>query len=70
MPLLDQFLWTNGDCFDSRVYGVSAQGINLNDQAATERASKGNPSERILIVDGSERGHDITAPLVWLMTDG
>jgi Double-GTPase 1 len=70
MPLVDQFLRTNGDYFDSRVYGVSAQGIDLNDRQAVERASKSNPSERILIVDGSERGHDITAPLVWLMADG
>lgn len=70
MPLLDQFLLANKNPFDSRVYGVSAQGIDLGDQASIERVSKKNPSERILIVDGSEAGHDITAPLVWLMADG
>jgi hypothetical protein len=70
MPLLDQFLRTNSDHFKSHIYGVSAQGIDLDDHDAVARVSKKSASERILIVDGTEPGHDITAPLVWLMADG
>jgi len=69
MSLLDQFLKTNDDRFHTRIYGVSAQGVDL-DQDAVERASKLRASERILIIDGAERGHDITAPLVRLMANG
>lgn len=70
MSLLDQFLQTNDDVFETRIYGVSAQGVDLEDAAAIERAKKLRASERILIVGGAERGHDITTPLVRLMTDG
>ena len=70
MSLLDQFLKTNDGVFETRIYGVSAQGVDLEDAAAVERAKKLRASERILIVDGAERGHDITTPLVRLMTDG
>ncbi|MFC7053075.1 hypothetical protein ACFQI3_10290 [Hansschlegelia quercus] len=70
MPLVDQFLRTNRDFFDSRLYGVSAQGVDFKDEAAVREAAKKNPSERIMIVDVGEPGHDITVPLLWLMTDG
>lgn len=70
MPLLDQFLACNTDAFTSRIYGVSAQGVDLNDKAAVAEAAKGDSSRRVLIVDGIEAGNDITAPLVWLMSDG
>lgn len=70
MSLLDQFLKTNTDRFRMRVYGVSAQGVDLDDPAAIEAASKLRASERVLIVDGAEHGHDITTPLVRLMADG
>jgi hypothetical protein len=69
MPLLDQFLKSNEDSFHVHIYGVSAQGLSLKDQAAIAQASKGNPSQRILIVDGAAHGHDITKPLVWLMAN-
>jgi hypothetical protein len=65
MPLLDQFLKSNMAAFQVKIFGVSAQGLSLKDQAAVERASKRNASERILIVEEKERGHDITKPLVW-----
>jgi hypothetical protein len=70
MPLLDQFLKANSGCFESRIYGVSAQGIDLGKPAEVDLASKRNPSEKIVIVHGAARDHDITAPLVWLMVDG
>ena len=69
MSLLDQFLLTNHDRFRTRIYGVSAQGVDLGDDLAVDTASKLLASERVLIVDGAERGHDITVPLVRLMAD-
>jgi hypothetical protein len=68
MPLVDQFLRTNDDFFAAQIYGVSAQGVSLEDSKAVDRAAKLPPSRRITIVGPSESGHDITAPLVWLIS--
>ena len=68
MPLVDQFLRTNGESFEHRVYGISAQGLSLADSAAVGRAAKLVPSRRILIVEPDGEGHDLTSPLVWLMS--
>lgn len=67
MPLVDQFLRTNGASFVNEVYGVSAQGVDLNDHAAVDQATTLQASHRILIVGPEGEGHDLTAPLVWLM---
>ena len=69
MPLVDQFLRTNGGSFEYCVYGVSAQGVNLTDGAAVGRAARLVPSRRILILGPEGEGHDLTAPLVWLMSE-
>ncbi|NPE55985.1 hypothetical protein HLB25_15755 [Dickeya dadantii] len=68
MPLVDQFLKTNGEYFTFQVYGVSAQGVSLNDDAAVDEAAKLAPSRRIQIVGPNGEGHDLTEPLVWLMS--
>jgi hypothetical protein len=68
MPLIDQFLRSNSNLFESRIYGVSAQGVSLDDGEAVGRAAKMTPSHRISIVGQHESGHDITAPLVWLIS--
>jgi hypothetical protein len=68
MPLVDQFLRSNKDYFEFQVYGVSAQGIRLEDNAAIESASKLMPSRRIQIVGPDHEGHDLTEPLIWLMS--
>lgn len=68
MPLVDQFLRTNALSFDHEVYGVSAQGVSLEDGAAVDRAAQLIPSRRILIVGPAGEGHDLTTPLVWLMS--
>jgi hypothetical protein len=68
MPLLDQFLRTNGDSFDMAIYGVSAQGVDLDDKDAVSEATKLLPSRRISIIGSGAAVHDITAPLVWLMS--
>ncbi|BBU06976.1 TRAFAC clade GTPase domain-containing protein [Aeromonas salmonicida] len=68
MPLVSQFLRTNGISFTHKVYGVSAQGIRLDDDAAVDGATKIAPSRRVQIVGHDGEGHDLTAPLVWLMS--
>ena len=68
MPLVDQFLRTNADSFDKRIYGVSAQGLSLGDKAAIDAAAKLVPSRRIQIVAEGGESHDLTSPLVWLMS--
>jgi len=68
MPLVDQFLKTNGAFFKHQVYGVSAQGVSLEDNSAVDEAAKLTPSRRIQIVGREAEGHDLTAPLVWLMS--
>jgi hypothetical protein len=68
MPLVDQFLRTNAESFDYRIYGVSAQGLSLGDEAAIDVAAKLIPSRRIQIVEETGESHDLTSPLVWLMS--
>lgn len=68
MPLVAQFLRSNQEAFESRVYGVSAQGVRLDDASAVRDAAKLVPSRRIEIVGDEGSGHDLTVPLVWLMS--
>jgi len=68
MPLVDQFLRSNKDLFETQVFGVSAQGVSLDDGEAIGRVAKMTPSHRILIVGQHESGHDITEPLAWLIS--
>jgi hypothetical protein len=68
MPLVDQFLRTNGASFAHQVYGLSAQGLRLDDDAAVDGATKIVPSRRVQIIGREGEGHDLTAPLAWLMS--
>jgi len=67
LPLLDQFLKSNADCVQFRVFGVSAQGGDYEDANEREKLLQmANPVERIGMVASGSRGHDLTAPLTWL----
>lgn len=69
MPLVDQYLRTNSLAFEHEIYGVSAQGVDLNNAAAVDEAAKlPHSSRRIQIVGPEGEGHDLTLPLVWLMS--
>ncbi len=70
MPLLHQFLRSNADAFETVVFGVSAQGVSLDDTAAVDRAAALVPSRRIQIIGPEGDMHDLTLPLVWLMAGG
>ncbi|THB83851.1 hypothetical protein E1N66_13500 [Pantoea allii] len=68
LPLVEQFLRANHDYFEAQIYGVSAQGVRLEDDQAINEVARRSPSQRIQIVSQEEEGHDITEPLVWLMS--
>jgi GTPase SAR1 family protein len=74
MPLLDQFLrhGLHPD-WEKRIYGVSAQGGDYDDDntklAAAERLRDIDvPSERISVVYSGGKSNDLTEPLQWLLT--
>jgi hypothetical protein len=64
-PILFQFLRTNEDWFETRTYGVSAQGGKFEEPTRTALLNK-TPSERIECVGPNASAHDLTAPLSWL----
>lgn len=66
LPLLHQFLRANPESFAWRVYGISAQGGDLNEAQAL--LDKPQPSERIIVVGPDCGPHDITAPIRWIMS--
>lgn len=78
LPLLNQYLRSGADAWEYRVYGVSAQGGDYDpvpakdqpervNQAAEALRALDRASERIQVVHGSQRSHDLTEPLAWLM---
>lgn len=74
LPLLNQYLRSGRDSWTWRVWGVSAQGGEYDDpekKDKTEDAARlralNRPSDRIMLVNGSNKSSDLTEPLQWLM---
>lgn len=67
-PLLHQFLVTNSNSFESRVYGVSAQGGDVTGVQKPALLRK-TPTERIQCIGPGVAQHDLTSPVVWLMAE-
>lgn len=65
MPLLDQYLRTNRSSFDSRVFGISAQGGTLSNDTRSALLAQA-PSRRVICTIDQESVHDITLPIYWL----
>lgn len=65
-PMLAQFIATNTDLWESRVYGVSAQGGKLPRDKTTLKKVR-RPSERIRINGHGAEDHDLSAPLRWML---
>lgn len=64
--MLHQFLQNNSDLWETRIYGISAQGGRLpEDKHKLEKMEV--PSERITVVGPEVSEHDLTSPLRWLM---
>ncbi|WP_428408704.1 TRAFAC clade GTPase domain-containing protein [Hyphococcus sp.] len=76
MPLLDQYLRRSDHGFNYRFYGVSAQGGEYVEESHVGNLPdhlKGlleleKASARIKLVSGASVSHDLTAPLVWLIS--
>lgn len=66
VPLLSQFLSANRNTMPSRIFGVSAQGAELN-EARTNADKVTQPSERILITGSGVQKHDLTEIIKWVM---
>jgi len=64
LPLLDQFLASNDDRFDTMIFGVSAQGGDYS-KATELRKAHYRAANRIKVVYCSTVSHDITAPVRW-----
>ncbi|UJB33414.1 hypothetical protein [Chromobacterium sp. Beijing] len=76
LPLLDQYLQSNADQWETKIYGVSAQGGIFSDQ---DEVSNKTPAEvelgtsyiylsdRIEIIGGEGSTYDLTSPIAWLM---
>jgi len=68
LPLLYQFLETNIESFEWRVYGVSAQGGDVKSEQRDELLNA-IPSERITCIGPGSRTHDLTDPIGWLTAE-
>lgn len=77
LPLLHQYLFTNPNQWDTRVFGVSAQGGDYDEVKVGAQATRSaellreldNPSARIELRDATSKSHDLTIPLAWLLSD-
>lgn len=66
LPLLEQYLRAHSDEIPFRIYGVSAQGGDIEEEAERLRTSH-RASDRIIVAHGKEQSPDITAPVRWAM---
>lgn len=64
-PLLNQYLAANAEIFPSAVFGMSAQGGDL--EKDRERLLSMPPIERLEVLEGVESSHDLTVPLAWVL---
>jgi len=73
LPLLNQYLKSKSDYLDFNVYGVSAQGADLDGDGdeLKEQIQKLNmfdkPSERVLIIGEKDYQHDLSIPIKKLL---
>lgn len=66
LPLLHQYLSSNQDIFEHKIFGISAQGADYK-KADNQLMEKTDPADRINIVGEEYNGSDLTIPLTWLL---
>lgn len=66
LPLLDQYLQCNPDKFTSRVFGVSAQGCDYENNDQVESMVDKPIHERIKVKQGDQDNTDITQSILWM----
>ena len=66
-PLLAQYLENNRDVFPFRTFGVSARGGGTSAEEIDRLTKLDHARDRVTIVDGHHRSHDLTRPVRWLL---
>lgn len=66
-PLVNQYLQSNPEIFQSRVFGVSARGGGTTPEEIARLIAYEHPSDRIFVVDGAHRSKDLTRPVRWVL---
>lgn len=66
-PLLDQFLHNDTKTFRFRVFGVSARGGGDTPEEIARLTNFVNPSDRVILVDGTHRSNDLSRSVRWLL---
>lgn len=69
LPLLHQYLTSNGDLFKVRYFGVSSQGGDYEDLAIKDSLLSRDALDRIKIVQGSEISNNILSPILWITNE-
>tara|TARA_R110001599_G_scaffold163952_1_gene353323 strand:+ start:6740 stop:7603 length:864 start_codon:yes stop_codon:yes gene_type:complete len=75
MPLLDQYLKHGTDCWNCRIFGLSAQGGDYDPADDTDTGSTeaeklrelDAPTSRIKLNGPESETHDLTIPLAWII---
>lgn len=68
LPYLHQFLRTNCERFQARIYGVSAQGGSFEDEREQQRLRElPFASDRVIVEGPNCKPHDITEPVRWIL---
>jgi hypothetical protein len=80
LPLLAQYLECNVDGWEVRIYGVSAQGADYekapdeegkdlieSKKAKLQKLRELNPADRITVVHGQSKSHDLSEPFAWFL---
>jgi len=66
LPLLYQYLQCNAATFQSRFFGISAQGVDYDSTKEVDKLAKLLPQERVTVFNGEDVSKDIAAPITWL----
>jgi hypothetical protein len=69
LPLVDQFLRSNPERYAVAVYGISAQGGDL-DRDGDRLLGERTPARRVVVEGDGSPPHDLTAPVAWAMGQG
>jgi GTPase SAR1 family protein len=69
LPLLKQFLTSNGEIFTYSIFGVSAQGGKYDNRPDNGLYLIDIPAERIKVQLDNKTEHDITIPIKWVLND-
>jgi len=64
VPLFDQFIHSNPEFYSFNIYGISAQGGDL-DEDNNKLLGYAKHSKRIIVQDENEIHNDITQPIKW-----